>query len=286
MGRRRDRVDPVRVDETNRRDRTRAERAIHMDRVAVVTGGSRGIGRGIVEALARSRWSVVVNYRSDADAAESTRRSALSLGAPRAIGVRADVADLDAGRRLVDETLETFGRIDLLVNNAGVAPRTRLDLLDADPEEFDRLLAINLRGPYFLTRTVARRMVELVESGRVVDPQIHFITSVSAEFASINRGEYCVSKAGLSMAVKLFATRLAEAGIRVFEIRPGVIATDMTESVKAIYDRRLAEGLAPIERWGRPEDVGAAVVSLASGGIPYATGNVIEVDGGLHLRRL
>ncbi|MDX2037927.1 MAG: 3-ketoacyl-ACP reductase [Isosphaeraceae bacterium] len=259
---------------------------MHMDRVAVVTGGSRGIGRGIVEALARSRWSVVVNYRSDADAAESTRRSALSLGAPRAIGVRADVADLDAGRRLVDETLETFGRIDLLVNNAGVAPRTRLDLLDADPEEFDRLLAINLRGPYFLTQTVARRMVELVESGRVVDPQIHFITSVSAEFASINRGEYCVSKAGLSMAVKLFATRLAKAGIRVFEIRPGVIATDMTESVKAIYDRRLAEGLAPIERWGRPEDVGAAVVSLASGGIPYATGNVIEVDGGLHLRRL
>lgn len=256
------------------------------DRVGVVTGGGRGIGRGIIEALARERFSVVVNYRSDADAAESTRRSALSLGAPKALAIRADIADLSAGRALVEEVATAFGRIDVWVNNAGVAPSKRLDLLDSDPAEFDRLIAINLRGPYFVTQAVGRLMRDLVQRHVVPDPQIHFITSVSAEFASVNRGEYCVSKAGLSMAVKLFATRLAEEGVRVFEIRPGVIATDMTEAVRALYDERLAAGLAPIKRWGTPDDVGHVVAALARGGLPYATGNVIEVDGGMHLRRL
>jgi NAD(P)-dependent dehydrogenase (short-subunit alcohol dehydrogenase family) len=256
------------------------------ERVAVVTGGSRGIGRGIVESLAGAGFSVVVNYRSDEGSAESARRSALSLGAPRAIALRADVADLNQGKGMVQAVLTQFGRIDLLVNNAGVAPARRIDLLEADPAEFDRLIGINLRGPYFLTQQVAREMISLVQRQVVSDPQIHFVTSVSAEFATLTRGDYCVSKAGLSMAVKLFATRLAEAGVRVFEIRPGVIATDMTEPVKSQYDQRLADGLAPLRRWGTPADVGAVVVSLAQGGLPYATGNVIDVDGGMHLRRL
>ena len=254
--------------------------------VAVVTGGGRGIGRGIVEALARVGYRLAINYRTDEGSAEGTRRSAEALGSPSARCFQADVADLEAGRNLVDGVLNHFGRIDLWVNNAGVAPEARLDLLEATPESFDRVISTNLRGPYFLSQRVARAMIDLVAQGLIVDPQIHFITSVSATFASVHRGDYCVSKAGLSMAARLFATRLADTGIRVFEIRPGIIATDMTEPVRETYDRRIAEGLVPIRRWGTPNDVGRVVAALATGAIPYATGNVIEVDGGLHLPRL
>jgi len=255
-------------------------------RVAVVTGGGRGIGRGIVGELAARGISVVVNYRSDEAAAEDTRREAESRGAPRSIAIRSDVADLGQGRALLDAVLGEFGRVDIWVNNAGVAPEARRDLLEMEPGSWDRVLGVNLRGPFFLTQAVAQAMIALAGSGAIVDPAIIFITSVSSQFASINRGEYCVSKAGLSMVAQLFAARLADEGISVFEVRPGIIATDMTGPVKAAYDERIAGGLTPIRRWGTPEDVGRAVASLATGGLPYATGEVIHVDGGLHMRRL
>ncbi len=255
-------------------------------RVAVVTGGGRGIGRGIVGELAALGMTVVINYRSDAGSAEESRKEAEARGAPRAVTLRADVGDLDQGRRLIDQALEAFGRIDVWVNNAGVAPEVRLDLLETTPESWDRVVSTNLRGPFFLTQAVSRTMIPLASSGVVSDPHIIFITSISSRFASVSRGEYCVSKAGLSMVVQLFATRLADHGIRVHEVRPGIIATAMTGAVRELYDRRIADGLSPIRRWGTPTDVGRAVAALASGAFPFSTGEVIQVDGGLHLPRL
>jgi 3-oxoacyl-[acyl-carrier protein] reductase len=172
------------------------------------------------------------------------------------------------------------------VNNAGVAPERRLDLLETTEASWDRVGGTDLRGPCCLTQAVARAMIGLAAEGRVDDPQIHFITSVSSEAASVARGEYCVAKAGLSMVARLFAVRLAEHGIRVYEVRPGVIATDMTAPVADAYNRRIADGLSPIRRWGTPADVGRAVAALAAGALPFSTGEVIHVDGGLHLPRL
>ncbi len=229
---------------------------------------------------------MVVNYRNDRAAAEETCRAAECRGAPRAFAIQADVADLDQGRSLLDAALSAAGRIDLWVNNAGVAPTSRLDLLETSTESWDRVLGTNLRGPFFLTQSVARALVELVARKVVDEPRIVFITSISSTFASVNRGEYCVSKAGLSMVARLFAVRLADLGVRVFEVRPGIIATDMTESVHQLYDQRIGEGLSPIRRWGTPEDVGRAVAAIASGSFPFSTGEVIHVDGGLHLDRL
>jgi NAD(P)-dependent dehydrogenase (short-subunit alcohol dehydrogenase family) len=255
-------------------------------RVAVVTGGSRGIGRGIVGELAALGMSVVVNYRADAEAAEAACREAESRGAPRALALQADVSDLEAGRALLARTLDAFGRVDVWVNNAGVAPDRRLDLLETTPESWDRVLGIDLRGPFFLTQAVAQTMLDLIARGVVEAPQITFITSISSEAASVNRGEYCVAKAGLSMVARLFAARLAEQGILVYEVRPGLIATDMTAPVQAAYERRIQDGLSPIRRWGAPADVGRAVAALAAGALPFSTGEVIHVDGGIHLPRL
>jgi NAD(P)-dependent dehydrogenase (short-subunit alcohol dehydrogenase family) len=255
-------------------------------RVAVVTGGSRGIGRGVVSELAALGLSVVVNYRADAASADAACRDAERRGAPRALAVRADVAEIDQGMGLLGRVLEEFGRVDVWVNNAGVAPDVRLDLLETTTASWDRVLGINLRGPFFLTQAVARTMIDLSGSGAVRDPQITFITSVSSVFASVNRGEYCVSKAGLSMVAQLFAARLAEHGVRVYEVRPGIIATDMTAGVREAYEARIAGGLSPIRRWGTPEDVGKAVAALAAGALPFSTGEVVYVDGGLHVRRL
>jgi 3-oxoacyl-[acyl-carrier protein] reductase len=255
-------------------------------RVAVVTGGGRGIGRGITLALAKLGFNLAVNYRSDAQAAASTGEDAERLGSPRAVAICADVADLDQGRRLLEATLECFGRVDLWVNNAGVAPEQRLDLLDATPESWDRVLAVNLRGPFFLTQAVAQAMIRLLSARTISEPQIVFITSISSRFASISRGEYCVAKAGLSMAASLFAARLAGEGIRVYEIRPGLIDTDMTRPVRDLYEAKIAAGMIPITRWGTPADVGQAVAAVASGAFPYSTGMVLDVDGGLNLRIL
>jgi NAD(P)-dependent dehydrogenase (short-subunit alcohol dehydrogenase family) len=255
-------------------------------RVAVVTGGGRGIGRGIVESLAADGLAVVVNYRTDASAAEEACRLAEAAGAPRSLAVQADVADLDEGRTLIDRTLETFGRLDVLVNNAGVAPEQRLDLLETTPESWDRVLGINLRGPFFLSQYAASKMIRDGFLSGPVPPMIVFVTSVSSRFASVKRSEYCVSKAGVSMVAQLFAARLAEHGVLVYEVRPGIIATDMTAGVRELYDGRIADGLTPTRRWGFPRDVGRAVSSLASGMFEFSTGQVFHVDGGLHLRRL
>jgi len=257
-----------------------------MSRAAIVTGGSRGIGRGVVLALASAGYDVVVNYARNADAAKEVAELVIEAG-QRAHLVQADIARATDRQRLVDESVGAFGAIDLLVNNAGVAPDVRADILEASEESFDRLVAINLRGPYFLTQLVARHMVEQVEAGRLTNPKIVIISSVSAYAASVNRGDYCVTKAGLAMAAQLYAARLAPHGINVYEIRPGVIETDMTGVVREKYDDLIFnQGLTPIRRWGQPEDVGKAVVAVASDLLPFSTGQVIDVDGGFHLRTL
>ena len=256
--------------------------------VAIVTGGSRGIGRGIALALGKAGWTVVVNYASSAGAADEVVKEIVA-GGSRALAVRADISLAPDRALLVDKTLAAFKRIDLLVNNAGVAPNVRADLLEAGEESFDRLIGINLKGPYFLTQRVAQEMIKAIEAKAYPDgrrPKIIVTTSISAYTASVNRGDYCLSKAGLAMMVKLYAARLAEYGINVYEIRPGVIATDMTGPVKAKYDKLIAEGLTPIKRWGEPEDSAKAVLAIAGDLLPFSTGEVINVDGGFHLKTL
>ena len=255
------------------------------DRVALVTGGGRGIGRGIVLALAKAVWTVVFSYRGNAQAAQETL-DLLRAGGHTGEAVQADVAIAADRERLVNHLLDAFGGIDLLVNNAGMAPRQRADLLEMSEASYDEVLATNLKGPFFLTQRVARVMVEQVRSGAALVPKIINIGSISAYTSSINRGEYCLSKAGLGMLTALFAERLAGEGILVYEVRPGIIQTDMTAAVKEKYDRLIAGGLLPLQRWGTPEDVARAVVALAEGALPYSTGEVINVDGGFHLRRL
>jgi 3-oxoacyl-[acyl-carrier protein] reductase len=263
-----------------------------MNRVALVTGGGRGIGRGIVLSLAGTGYDLVVNYAANEEAAHQTATdaAAAALAAGRQIRIeicRADVAHAADRQQLLQFTRERFGRLDLLVNNAGVAPVVRADLLETSEESFDRLMGINLRGPFFLTQQAARWMLEQQEAALPnYLPQIVNVSSVSTYTASVNRGEYCIAKAGLAMMTKLFAARLAAHGIRVYEVRPGIIETDMTATVRDRYDRLIQEGLTPIRRWGTPEDVGRAVAALAAGALPFSTGEVINVDGGFHLRIL
>jgi len=255
-------------------------------KTAIITGASRGIGRGIAVALAKEKFNCVINYASNTSAADEVKKLVAAHGV-RAHLVQADISLGVDRQRLLDETLDAFGRVDLLVNNAGVAPDARADLLDATEESFDRLMNINLKGPYFLTQLVARQMIEHVQEGRVQGPKIINITSVSAYAVSVNRGDYCISKAGLAMMTQLYAARLAEFGINVYEVRPGVIESDMTGPVKAKYDKLIFEqDLTPIKRWGKPEDVAAAVIAIALDAFPFSTGEVINVDGGYHLRRL
>lgn len=254
-------------------------------KVAVVTGGSRGIGRGIVLALAAEGWDVVVNYNRSREAADEVVRSVQAMGRT-ALAVQADIAVREDRERFVNTVLEALGHIDLLVNNAGVAPEVRADILEATEESFDRLIRINLKGPYFLTQRVAKHMIEYVRRQPSARPKIVNIGSLSAYTSSTSRGDYCISKAGVGMMTKLYADRLAEYGILVYEVRPGIIATDMTAAVKEKYDALFAQGITPIRRWGTPEDVAKAVVALAEGALPYSTGEVINVDGGFHLRRL
>ena len=255
-------------------------------KAAIVTGASRGIGRGIALALADAGWDVVVNYATNERAAAEVADEVADRGR-RAHPVQADVSKEDDRRRLVDEAYSRFGVVGLLVNNAGVAPRVRADILDAGTESFDRIVDINLKGPYFLTQLVARRMIDQVTAGKVTDPKIVIVSSISAYAASTNRGDYCIAKAGLAMVAKLYAARLAEHGINVYEIRPGVVATDMTSGIREKYDDLILErGLTPIRRWGQPDDVGRAVVAVANDLLPFSTGQVIDVDGGFHLRTL
>ena len=251
-----------------------------MKPVALITGSSRGIGRAIALALAGEKYDCVINYARNEEAARTVKVEVEAKGCNACL-VKADVSSTADRQRLVAETLEAFGRIDLLVNNAGVAPETRQDILEAREESFDRLINTNLKGPYFLTQLVAREMIKQ-RSGKIIT-----ISSISAYAASTNRGDYCISKAGLSMMTQLFAARLAEYGIYVYEIRPGIIETDMTGPVKAKYDKLIfEENLTPIKRWGTPEDVSRAVVAIAKDLLPFSTGEVLNVDGGFHLRRL
>lgn len=256
--------------------------------VSLVTGAGRGIGRGIATELAKLGHSVAINYAGNVAAAVECLSLVREAGGD-GITVQADISSARDRERLVNDVVERFGRIDLLVNNAGVAPNVRDDLLDAGEESFDRLININLKGPYFLTQTVAKLMIEQVQEERISafgPPRIVTVTSISAYVASVNRGDYCVSKAGLAMMTKLFAARLAQFGINVYEVRPGVIATDMTEGVQEKYDRLIEQGAWPIRRWGKPVDVGRAVAAIARGDFGYSTGEVINVDGGFHLRTL
>ena len=253
--------------------------------VALVTGGTRGIGFGIARALATAGWNLVVSGVRPPGEVGDTVRSLEDLGA-HVTYIPSDVAVAADRAALVEAVRSRYGALNTLVNNAGRAPRVRADLLDATEESFEELIRTNLQGPYFLTQALARDMVER----RAADPThraaIVFVTSVSADMASPNRGEYCVSKAGLAMTVKLFAVRLAEYGIPVYEVRPGIIATDMTARVRDTYDARIADGLVPERRWGTPDDVGKVVTALVHGDVAYATGTVVNVDGGLAIPRL
>jgi NAD(P)-dependent dehydrogenase (short-subunit alcohol dehydrogenase family) len=263
-----------------------------MNRTALVTGASRGIGRGIALELARVGYDLVVNCVSNISAARQTAADCAAAAAAMGNEIRAEVCQADvsnAGDRfqLIEFCREQFGRLDLLVNNAGVAPEARADILEAGEESFDRLININVKGPYFLTQLAARWMIDQAAAapgeprGKIVT-----ISSISAYTASVNRGDYCVAKAALSMLTPLFASRLAEHGINVYEIRPGIIATDMTRGVSEKYEKLIGEGLTPIKRWGTPEDVGRAVAAVALDLFPFSTGEVLNVDGGFHLRRL
>ncbi|MFZ4774215.1 MAG: 3-ketoacyl-ACP reductase [Terrimicrobiaceae bacterium] len=259
-----------------------------MNPVALITGASRGIGRGIAITLAKAgTHDLVINFAGNEAAAKECQALCLEAGAGR-IRVeicQGDISVADDRARMLAFVKSAYGRLDMLVNNAGVAPNVRADLLDAGEESFDRLISINLKGPYFLSQAAAKWMIECEPLADFPRAMVN-VTSISAYTASVNRGDYCVAKAGLSMMTKLFAARLAEYRIGVFEIRPGVIETDMTGTVKEKYDKLFAEGLAPINRWGRPDDIGRAVAAVASGAFPYSTGEVINVDGGFHLRIL
>ncbi len=265
-----------------------------MNSVALITGASRGIGRGIALELAKIGCDLVINYVSNLPAAQRTAADCAAAAQARGKMIDAEVCQADIGkggdrRKLIEFARSKFGRLDLLVNNAGVAPEVRADLLEATEESFDRLIAINVKGPYFLTQLAARWMIDQRRTSLPpvsVQPKIITISSISAYTASVNRGDYCVAKAALSMLTPLYAARLAEDGINVYEIRPGIIATDMTGPLKEKYDKLIGEGLTPIKRWGTPEDVGKAVAAIAQDLLPFSTGEVINVDGGFHIRRL
>jgi NAD(P)-dependent dehydrogenase (short-subunit alcohol dehydrogenase family) len=254
-------------------------------RVALVTGATRGIGLAIARRLAQEGFALAVcGTREEAEIA-GTLAELRELGG-EALYLRADVARVEDRERLVAGVRERFGRLHVLVNNAGVAPLVRSDLLEAGEESFDRLLGVNLKGPYFLTQAVARWLVEQRRAdGRWLGCVV-FVTSISATHVSTDRGDYCVSKAGLAMAARLWAARLAAEAIPVYEVRPGIIRTDMTAAVAGSYERRIAEGLVPQRRWGEPDDVARVVAALARGDAPYSTGAVVDVDGGLSVPRL
>lgn len=258
--------------------------------VVLVTGASRGLGRGIARHLAGQGISVAINYANNRDAALETVRLCEAAGINKAqffFPVQADISRREERERLLQSTLEKMGRIDALVNNAGIAPGVRADIIEAGEESFQEVMAVNLQGPYFLTQGVARywqktELEPLLANGF----KIVFVTSISAETASLNRGEYCISKAGLAMAAQLWALRLAGLGIQVFEVRPGIMKTDMTRGVRKRYDTLIADGLVPEKRWGTEDDLGQAVTTIILGNLPFATGSVIHIDGGLHLKKL
>jgi len=256
-----------------------------MKKVALITGGGRGIGYGIAKQLAGAGFDVAINGVRDEASLSDVLASLRSSGAD-VLYCRGDISSSPDRKKIVQKVKDHFGRLHVLVNNAGVAPKERRDILEATEESFDQIISTNLKGTYFLTQLAANWMIKQKQ----LDPEfagcIINVSSISATVVSVNRGEYCISKAGLSMATQLFAVRLGEFDIPVYEIRPGVIDTDMTSGAKAKYDKLIAEGLCVQQRWGYPQDVGKVAVALALGSFPYSTGQVIMVDGGLTIPRL
>ena len=251
----------------------------------IVTGGSRGIGRGVCERLASDGWSVAVNYVRNSGAADDVVQAVADRGG-RAVAIQANVAESSDRLRLIEATVEAFGRLDALVNNAGITSPGRLDLLEATEENWDLVLGANLKGPFFLSQAAARAMLACREQGVIHRGYIVNVSSVSAFAVSTNRADYCIAKSGVGMMTRLFATRLADEGVQVFELQPGVIASDMTAPVQAKYDALIAEGLSPIRRWGQPSDVAEAVAAVLSGAFPFSTGECLHIDGGMHIQRL
>jgi 3-oxoacyl-[acyl-carrier protein] reductase len=256
-----------------------------MKRIAFITGGTRGIGFGIAAQLAAAGFDLAINgVRSETDAAEAI--DTLKGFGNDVIYCRGSIASAADRQQMLHQVESQYGKLHVLVNNAGIAPKVRNDILEATEESFDEVLSTNLKGTYFLTQKAANWMIAQKKSDPAFQGCIINISSISATVASVNRGEYCLSKAGLSMATQLFAVRLGEYNIPVFEVRPGVIRTDMTAGVKEKYDRLIDEGLCVQKRWGEPEDVGKVVASLAQGAFMYSTGQVIMVDGGMTIPRL
>lgn len=258
--------------------------------IALVTGAGQGIGRGIVLELAKCGFAVIgndikfdpQNKREGLFEVQERMRELKSAFHP----VQGDISNLEDHERIIQQALGQFGRVDVLVNNAGVAPEKRLDVLETTPESFDRLITINTRGPFFFTQKVAHQMIKQVKENPELRPCIIFISSVSASISSPSRAEYCLAKAALSQAARIFADRLSEYGINVYEVRPGIIKTQMTAPVQEKYDKLISEGLVPQKRWGFPEDVGKAVAALAKGYFAYSTGLILEVSGGMNIRHL
>lgn len=256
-----------------------------MKKVALITGGSRGIGLGIATELAKAGFQLAINgVRNEIDVI--TVLNELKKFETNVIYVQGDVSKREDRLRIFEETMTDYGQINILVNNAGIAPRQRLDILEATEESFEEVIRTNLQGPYFLTQLVANQMILQKQKAPNLFCCIINVSSVSATVASVNRGEYCISKAGIAMASKLWAARLGEFDIPVYEIQPGVIQTDMTSGVQEKYDRLFEEGLAVQKRWGIPEDVGKVAAAMASQAMPYSTGQVIQVDGGMTIQRL
>jgi len=254
-------------------------------KTALVTGGSRGIGYGIAECLAKDGFDLAINGVRDESSVTEVLDKLRSFGV-KVIYCQGDISGQESRKLIIDKVKQEFGQLNVMVNNAGVAPKERNDILEATEESFDYVVGTNLKGTYFLTQLAANWMVQQKEADEQFEGCIINVTSVSSTVASVNRGEYCIAKAGLSMVTQLYAARLGEFQIPVYEIRPGVIETDMTSGVKEKYDKMFIEGLAVQSRWGQPDDIGKAAASLARGDFPYSTGQVIMVDGGMTLQRL
>lgn len=256
-----------------------------MKKVAFVTGGSRGIGFGCAEHLAKAGFDLAINGMRDESQLAEPIGKLKALGAD-VVYCQGDIGSAEAREKMIDTIRSHYGRLNVLVNNAGVAPKERLDILEASEESFDYVVGTNLKGAYFLSQLAARWMVEQKKADASFEGAIINVSSISATVVSVNRGEYCIAKAGLSMATQLFAARLGEYDIPVFEVRPGVTKTDMTSGVTEKYDKLIEEGLCVTKRWGFPDDIGKAVAALSRGDFPYSTGQVIMVDGGLTIPRL
>ncbi len=254
-------------------------------KVALITGAGRGIGRGIAVQLARAGWTIVINDIGNPDPPAETLDLVRQEGSDGMV-ILANITLAEDRQKILDETIAQFGQIDLLVNNAGIGPRVRVDILETTEESMNEVLGVNTIGPFFLTQIVSKKMIELISEKKMEQAKIINIGSMSAYTSSTSRAEYCISKAAVSMNTLLFADRLAAEGINVYEIRPGIIKTPLTEIVKDKYDKLISEGLLPIKRWGLPEDIAKAIVAIAEDYLPYSTGQVIDVDGGYHIHRL